>query len=563
MISRRSRSLRLRCGIFTVSRHARAEGHCIEALRFAVVNAQDPSSFDWTALNPSTALSWVDCYTGLQCTRLQVPLNYSEPTGSTAAIAVIRLPSKLAPSDENYRGPVLFNPGGPGGSGVDELVASGPALASIIGSQFDLVSFDPRGIGRSTPLADFLTSELAKAFWDYSSNFNVVNHTLSTSSIPRLWAQSQVLGHLAQKVDTGILSHITTDNVAHDMLSIVEAHNETQLQYWGVSYGSVLGSTFATLFPDKVGRLIIDGVLDMDAYFSGRWEAELADTDKVLQVFFDSCFAAGQSACPFYASSSSQIQQNMNALLDSVAAQPVPVHFEPTNSYGIVDGATLKFAIKQALYSPYSAFPVLADGLADLAVGNGTTILGMVSSFTRPPTCNETEDITFDSEIAVSCGDFVKIEDTPAELQTYYESIQNVSIFADVLLPQRVVCSGWQIHTDSFKGPTGGNTSFPLLVIGNTADPVTPLRAAVKTSSGFNNSVVLVQDGAGHTSLAANSLCTAGYIAAYFANGTLPANGTVCPIEDKLFGSSFKLSARSFLGAGLKKKYARKMSSWL
>ncbi|KAJ7598026.1 hypothetical protein C8J56DRAFT_1159731 [Mycena floridula] len=453
-----------------------AASFVVLALRSATVHAQDPSAFDWNALNPSTALAWVDCFMGFQCARIQVPLNYTEPTGSTAAIAVIKLPST---SNGTYGGPVIFNPGS-GGSPVDLLVENGADLAGVIGSQFDIVSFDPRGVGHSTPAANFLTADLAKAFWDYSPNFNVVNHTLSTSSIPRLWAQSQVLGHLVKKLDTGILSHITTDNVARDMLSIVEAYNETKLQYWGVSYGTVIGATFATLFPDKVERLIIDGVFDMEAYFSGRWDPQFADTDKVLQMFFDGCFAAGQSVCPFYASSPAQIHQNMNALLDAVAAQPVPVYDEATDSYGIIDGAALKSAINQVLYSPYDSFTgftALASGLADLILGNGSTILSIVSFWT-PPTCNEAQDNTFDFEFARSCADFVTIEDTPAELQDYYESIQNVSIFVDTtLLPQRVVCSGWKIHTDSFKGPTGGNTSFPLLVIGNTADPVTPLKA--------------------------------------------------------------------------------------
>jgi len=151
-----------------------------------------------------------------------------------------------------------------------------------------------------------------------------------------------------------------------------------------------------------------------------------------------------------------------------------------------------------------------------------------------------------ESEIAVSCGDSGKIDDTPEQLEAYYASIRKLSIFSDFLLPQRVRCSGWQVHGNNvFQGPTGGNTSFPLLVIGNTADPVTPARGAVRTAQTFTNSVVLIQDSPGHTSFAATSSCTQSLVRAYFQNGTLPSNGTICPVDVQLFESSANVTTRS------------------
>ncbi|KAJ7156549.1 TAP-like protein-domain-containing protein [Mycena crocata] len=501
--------------------------------------ARTQDAFDWSRLTSSTSLAWVSCYTKFQCTKLQVPLNYFDPSAGDAALALIRIPSSLPPSDPDYRGPVLFNPGGPGLSGVDQVIGSfGPSLASIVGPEFDIVSFDPRGVSRSTPRADFLGADSIKSFWDSSLNSGSINTTLSTSSIPRLWSQSQVLGRFAQAHDTGILQHITTDNVARDMLSIVQAHNETKLKYWGISYGSVLGAMFATLFPDKIERMVIDGVLDMDVYFSGRWDPLLRAADTVLQMFYNGCFAAGPSACPFYASPSSQIHANVNALLDSVTVQPIPVHMEATNTYGIVDGATLKSAIRQSLYFPFTSFPILAKGLAELARGNGTTILSIVP--TPSGSCNAPDRPNMnDAAMAILCADFFKVTDSPNELQVYFDDVKNVSTFVDTfVLPRRIYCSGWQIHPNAVRGPLGGNTSFPLLLIGNTADPVSPVQGAVKTSSAFSDSVVLVQDSPGHTSFAAQSVCTSGYVRAYFLNGTFPSNGTVCPIQSQLFSTS-------------------------
>ncbi|KAJ7864283.1 hypothetical protein B0H14DRAFT_2193600, partial [Mycena olivaceomarginata] len=174
-------------------------------------------------------LDWVTCYSTFQCTRLEVPLDYSDASVGTADLAVIRLPANVSKSE--YRGPLLFNPGGPGGSGVDTLVQAGPSLQLVFGSEYDIVSFDPRGVwvfiscdaisfpgvSYSTPVAAFFQSDAERALWNAGSLPASLN--ASSDSLPFNWARGKLLGQLAAQRDTsGILKYMTTDNVARDML---------------------------------------------------------------------------------------------------------------------------------------------------------------------------------------------------------------------------------------------------------------------------------------------------------------------------------------------------------
>ncbi|KIL59088.1 hypothetical protein M378DRAFT_276889 [Amanita muscaria Koide BX008] len=498
--------------------------------------ATDPESI-WQQINPSQKLQWQDCYPDnsgkVQCARLLVPLNYSIPFSARnqASIALIRNPSPYSQNSSDYKGPILFNPGGPGDSGVDSILTNAPNFRMILGDAFDLVGFDPRGISRSLPLASIFNSDAAQStFYSRLSAYSVMN--ASTNSIAEFVAGAHILGELAEAAITGgYLGNINTEFTARDMLTIVQAHGRDKLQYWGFSYGSVLGATFAALFPDKVDRLIIDGVVDADDYYQNAWNNSLIDTDKVMQAFFDGCFAAGPSNCAFYASSPEAISQNLQKIYDSVASRPISVVSNTTNSYGVVDYSFMRTYTFSGLYEPYIYFAPLAQLLAALFKGDGRPFWDFVQSK------NASVNI-FNEEVAnlvITCNDGNLIPGTVDDAEAYFDGLRKSSQFADFWATNRLMCSGWPSLPKHFQGPFTVNTSFPLLLIGNTADPVTPLANAKKMSAGFAGSVVLTQDAFGHTSLTAPSTCTAKYVRAYFENGTLPPEGTVCPVLGSLF----------------------------
>ncbi|KAF8185203.1 hypothetical protein BJ912DRAFT_927579 [Pholiota molesta] len=230
------------------------------------------------------------------------PPELFRPRRGTSSIALIRKRATVRPP--LYRGPILINPGGPGESGVDIVRIAGRLFGTIVGPQFDIVGFDPRE--------------------------SVAAH-----------GRVSFLGRLTAENDDGYLRHINTDQTARDMLRIVEAHGRTKLQYWGFSYGTVLGATFAAMFPDKVERIILDGVVDAENYYA-----------------YD-------------------IQKNLTALYDTVRIHPKPVRTK--SGYGIVDYKMLHSAVFGSLYMPYASFPELAQGLAALAAGDGSLIFDMMN----------------------------------------------------------------------------------------------------------------------------------------------------------------------------------------
>lgn len=499
------------------------------------------SQFDWSNVTPSKELHWVPCFTGRQCARLLVPMDHINPSGIQGAIALIRKPSPLGPDHPDYRGPILFNPGGPGGSGIRILAENGDQLAKIVGPQFDLVSFDPRGVGASIPRASFYKSNFERLLW--SSGLGVIND----ADVSRHWAKMKVINAMTRENDDGGLRHINTDQTARDMLSIVHAHGREKLQYWGFSYGTVLGSTFAAMFPDKVERLIIDGVCDAEDYYATLWSKNLIDTDKGIDAFVAGCHEAGPVGCHFWAPTNTAVRHNMTNLFDSVRRQPVSVA-SSTGPHGVVDIDLLEGVVFSALYKPYAAFPLLAEALAALAQGDGSVVLKMAGGIDplQCPAESRTEPVG-DAQAAILCNDGAEIPSDLESTQKYVAMMKKSSPrWGPIWSGIRMNCIDWpKFPKTNFRGPFNATTSHPLLVIGNTADPVTPLWAAKKMSAGFTDSVVLTQDSPGHCSISAPSTCTQTHIRKYLVDGTLPDPDTICPTDTPIFANQLVVPSES------------------
>ncbi|KAF8900304.1 TAP-like protein-domain-containing protein, partial [Mucidula mucida] len=457
-----------------------------------------------------------------------------EPLGNTLVVAVVQYPSKYSHNSTDYKGPILFNPGGPGGSGVDFVLGRGKTFGDIFDGRFDIVGLIPVvRIARSTRVSVFRT-EVERALWGYDLNSEL---GYSPDGVGKAWATASVTGELALERDNGLLAHINTDQTARDMLRITEAYGYEKLQYWGFSYGTVLGATFAAMLPDKVGRIIIDGVCDSEDYYATLWSKNLVDSEKTLQGFFDGCYEAGPQRCSFYAPSPDAISANLTALYKRLRTAPVPVKTD--SGYGVLDYRRLRRAVFLSLYSPYAKFPILADALSELARGSGNLLYNMTREpdvkCSCPDSSNELASVN-EATMFVACNDGASVPNNLTEIEEYYAEISSEYDFGSLWAGLRIGCSGWpRLPKDHFQGPFVTNTSHPVLLIGNTADPVTPLCAAQKMSAGFKDSVVVHQDSLGHCSLAAASPCTLGYVRGYFINGTLPKAGTVCPTIDKLF----------------------------
>ncbi|KAK0218509.1 hypothetical protein EDD85DRAFT_990159 [Armillaria nabsnona] len=339
-------------------------------MEFLLPEVSAQRNFHWSTVTilPTSNLSWVDCYSKYQYACFKVPIDYSNEDGDKAALTVIKLSMK---SKTEYKGAVLMNPGGPGTSGVAILASIGSLLVSVVGNQYNIISFDPCGVGNSTPRAEFFLSKEEHYQW-----LAIPNHW-NTPNLPR-------------KGDDGTMNYISMDNIACDMLRINEAASQAKLQYWGFPYGTVLGSTFATMFPDKVEHMMLDD----------DWRDNSVDADKDMQSFFDGCVAAGPDRCAFYAPTATEISNKLDSLYESILVQPVL--FVTPSSYGVVDYTVLRTTVKNALCQPYQYFSVLAEALTGLAARNGSILYGLQGTTYDPSSVYHN---SWGAQITISCGD--------------------------------------------------------------------------------------------------------------------------------------------------------------
>jgi pimeloyl-ACP methyl ester carboxylesterase len=279
--------------------------------------------------------------------------------------------------------------GGPGDSGVNFILDNAEQLFPLYGKNFNFVSFDPRGVNNSRAglsLECFPGNAQARQAWN-GEYFRKPVDTSSSTSMYEGWARAGGWGALCTTVgeDDSKRRYANTVAAAHDMLHYVEllaqsrgqAAAEAKIWYYGLSYGTALGATFATLFPDRIARMVLDGVVNSDQYYGGRWEDLLTDGDAAVQDFFASCYEAGPEMCVFCgnASSPADVEARFFRIYSDLEENPIIISDPSISSIPTILGAgDLKAALFLATYSPFGDFPLMAAMLAELEVGNATIL---------------------------------------------------------------------------------------------------------------------------------------------------------------------------------------------
>ncbi|KAI1077737.1 alpha/beta-hydrolase [Whalleya microplaca] len=536
------------------------------AMQQGVPEEAAPTDLKWSDIEPSRKLQWQRCYNNTyDCARIDLPMDWLDPSeDERVVLAVIRL---RATATDDYKGPIFFNPGGPGGSGVYALKDHGALLQTIAGRNHDIISFDPRGIGASIPRVDCWGSSEKSRLWALQDVGVVDAHP---GTIYDAFARAAAFSQNCERnmKDFGLLPHLSTASHARDMLEILHQTGNDKLRYWGFSYGTVLGGVFAAMYPEKVERLVSDGNVDYREWHLQTHVNFLRDTDKVMAAFYTFCHQAGPSSCAFYADTPAAIEDRLSSLLKHIREHPVVV---PAGDSGpdmpqLITWSHLKRLVSAALYRPIFMFKKFAEVLRALEEDDGEPFYALVrAERSTPPICSvkaippnvprleEGNDEAFPS---ILCADAPPMTDTVEEFREFVEELKQISSAAgDVNALFRLACVGRTVRPKwRYDGPFEGNTSHPILYVANIADNISPLISARNNSQGFPGSVVLVQNSYGHTTLSASSTCTAGYIQAYFQNGTLPEPGTSCEpdyhpfqeihshAEDELATASYELS---------------------
>ncbi|KAH9439388.1 hypothetical protein MCOR02_002945 [Pyricularia oryzae] len=555
---------------------------------------------DWNAITPSEKLTWVPCYRhlplGLLCARLTVPMDYNRPLKASSAnpkvhIALVMLPGKghsiCDPASNFSVSPLIVNPGGPGGSGVQAVLAAGPKLSAIVSSDRDVVSFDPRGVGFTWPPADCflddygvdnpptLVERNTALLHRLTYVLQLVEIGLANSSDKSLGqyaTRMKGLNNLCGKKDgrDSILRHIGTPNVARDLLSIVEAWDlwmderakarppqddsakklvpsvkpsedprldtRGKLVYWGFSYGTVLGGTFASMFPDKVGRMVLDGVVSLDIYRKNEIAAFITDADAVFNSFFRYYYEAREK-CFFYrpGQEPKDLKQRYNNIMSKLEKEPLIVTSTDVRMPIVVRASDIHTVVFRWLSVPTTAFPVLALllGFIELELDLARLVIPPDLS----PVCStrfQAVEQPNDARLGIICSDLrFNWNESLADLRESFEKLAETSKFADYWALQMAGCNGWRINPvdppdfdlDTTMPQEGGpaiKTAFPILFVSNTFDPVTPMQNGLAMSRRFVDAGFLEQQSEGHCSVASVSLCTMCKIKAYLNDGVVP-----------------------------------------
>ena len=321
------------------------------------------------------------------------------------------------------------------------------------------------------------------------------------------------------------------------------------------SYGTVLGQYFAAIYPDKVGRMVIDGVYDGNNYRAALWNSNLLDNEAVINSLFTFCHQAGPQGCVLYESTPSAIRDRFFGVVDALKQNPVPIPLaEPAAVLTYKDFVN---QILTAVYSPTILYPILATAVHAIETSNQTTLAALAPILTDSATCDcaasqaAPADNSYDAFFPVACGDADPQTFDRAAFQAFFDDlVRTAPTVGPIWATLHLGCTQWPVRPNSrYTGPLAAqntSTAHPLLVLSPKFDPVCPLRDALAVRGRYAGAGLLVQNSNGHCTLSVPSVCTAKVVRTYFEEGTLPVEGTVCePDELPFVGRVAGVEARS------------------
>lgn len=503
----------------------------------------------FVTITPSTTLYWGACTspsgdTGFECARLIVPRDHNNQSDTgNFTIAITRV---KAQDQTNYLGPLFINPGGPGDPGTDFLFRNAAPLIELLGKSYDLVSWDPRGVGSTLPaLSCFpdpdsrvtaLSQEEHLFLFQNDSTFDDLGLRQQSTATGCQTYSSEVLPYM------GTMANVRDLNLMNHLYGFSE-----DLTYLAYSYGTILGSAYAATYPKNIKRMAVDGVLDVNRWFFDKefFLTSYVDSDKVIDEFFHFCFQAGSRGCAFWHESYAAIRQAFITIDRSILNAPIACGPEKQ-----LDWSQFRIYVWNALKNPSQSWTGAGgfDKFLNLIDNNQLNLLTATAAnalfdyiaqgnheITNP-------DILVDPVSGLKNGgensEVISAVDNPYNfgdmknalpfLQS--EQVTNTGYLVQSILGTRGILNNY-IKTPAerpAKRWANIKTSYPLLFLSNLRDPLTPLQDAISNSAIFPGSVVLQANISGHTTFAAPSTCTDKVLFAYFNSETLPAPNTIC-----------------------------------
>jgi pimeloyl-ACP methyl ester carboxylesterase len=458
-------------------------------------------------------LHWTACDNGFECARLLVPFDYSRPAWKRFSLPVIKLPA----ADPRQRiGALVVNPGGPGGSGVQYAQQARSAISAPVLDRFDIVGFDPRGVGGSQPAVHCMSGPQLDTYY-------ATDDTPATpAQLGRVVSQSELFARECASHAGSLLPYVGSQNAARDLDVLRAALGDAKLTYLGKSYGTYLGAWYAQLFPGHVRALVLDGALNPDATSTEINQVQAQGFEVALHAFAANCMAT--PGCPLgrgsdVAAGIAKIQ----SLLNHATATPL------ANDLGDgrpADGSLILEGIAAGLYSQ-SYWPVLRTGLADAFRGDGTVLLELADALLERNSSGHYTNLP-DSNMAINCLDRPWPRNLAAWRSAARAAARAAPQFGAAIMWGSLPCAYWPVKPYPLPHITAAGAP-PILVVGTTRDPATPYRWAQALAGELSSGVLLGWNGNGHTAYMMGSSCVDNYVNRYLITRAVPRSGTICP----------------------------------
>lgn len=453
-------------------------------------------------------LTWTECGTGFDCTDVTAPLDWENPGDGEITLSVIR-----HQASGTAKGSLLTNPGGPGASGVDLIQNSlDYAVGADLIANYDVIGFDPRGVGRSTAVTCFDAAGMD-------------DYLYSIPAAPRgtaeweteLLASHKKFAEACEANSNGILPFITTINAARDMDLIRGVLGDKKLNYLGYSYGTFLGATYAELYPERAGRLVLDGAIDPAVSGLEVGATQAIGFESALRAYMKSCLDSGK--CPFNGSVD-EAMTDLGALLASVDASPLK------NGDGRRMGAdALMTGIIAALYSEDS-WSYLTEALNGALQGD-PSIAFQLADFYNGRENGAYADNSSEAFRAYNCMDYPVEDDPAAEAASTAKIAEGAPTIAKYW-DGPDSCSVWPYPPTGTRGEIHAKGAGPILVVGTTNDPATPYEWSESLAKQLDEGVLITRVGEGHTGYNKGNTCVDKAVEAFFLDDTVPENGLRC-----------------------------------
>ncbi|WP_353988511.1 alpha/beta hydrolase [Ruicaihuangia caeni] len=456
-------------------------------------------------------LDWKKCADGIFCATAIAPMDWSDPDGETIELALASQPA----TGSSSLGSVLVNPGGPGASGRDFVLDSVDfATTDRLQGSYDIVGFDPRGVGRSSAVSCHDDPRQLDAYlYDIAPGAPG-----SDAWIDELRASAADFGEACLEHTGPLLEFVDTESAARDLDMLRAVLGDEKLNYLGYSYGTFLGATYADLFPENTGRLVFDGALDPATSSLDVTVTQAKGFENAMRAYLASCL--GDRECPFSGSVDSSMQQ-IRQLLDQLDASPL------RHSDGRMLGSSTMFtAIILPLYNEGN-WPLLNQLFTEVFSGNAETAFFLADYYNDRTEDGEYSTNQTEAFLAINCLDYDDGDPDNDELRAEAAFLKQEAPIFGPQMSYGVTCASWPFDSVRERVAIAAEGSSDILVVGTTNDPATPYVWAQNMARQLQNGHLVTHNGEGHTAYGSND-CVNRVVDDYFIDGTVPASDPQC-----------------------------------